>query len=128
MSIDTSGNVAVQGLTTAKDFVMTDGTSLDLIKKFNVFSASSNGICNDALYVHPSQFNDANKPQIVSIQNTSNLPDGIRFGVRLVFVLDANNFIVVLIGRGIAGAKEGLNIWMNQYTVGGTWTGWKALS
>lgn len=128
MRLDTSGNVNFSGAATSTDFITTTGVYLSDLYKFNIFSAMANGICSNALSISTTQYADVNKPQIASIHSTTALPSGFRFGVRLVFVLDPDNIMVVLIGRGVAGDLAGLNIWLNQYTVGGTWCGWKALS
>lgn len=128
MGLDTSGNVNFSGAVTSTDFITTTGVYLSDLYKFNIFSAFANGICSNALLISTTQYTDVNKPQIASIHSTTALPSGFRFGVRLVFVLDPYNIMVVLIGRGMAGDSAGLNIWLNQYTVGGSWSGWKALS
>lgn len=128
MGLDSSGNVRFSGTTTATDFIATSGVRLSDLYRFNIFSASANGICSNALLISTTPYDDVNKPQIASINSTASLPSGFRFGVRLVFVLDPNNIMVVLIGRGMTGDSAGLNIWLNQYTVGGSWSGWKALS
>ncbi|MCI7492040.1 MAG: hypothetical protein MSA91_04515 [Lachnobacterium sp.] len=128
MKLDTSGNVNFSGAATSTDFITTSGVRFSDLYKFNIFSASANGICSNALLISTTPYHDVNKPQIASIHSTAALPSGFRFGVRLVFVLDPNNIMVVLIGRGMAGDSAGLNIWLNQYAVGGSWSGWKALS
>ena len=128
ISLDSSGNVGVKGSVAAKDYVTDIGVSLNDLYRFNPYSATVNGICSDALLISTTSYHDYNRPQIVSIQNTSSLPPNCRFGIRLVFVLDSNNVMVVIIGRGIASESAGLNIWLNQYTVSSGWAGWKALS
>lgn len=128
MSLDSSGNASFEGSVVAKDYTTNIGVHLNDLHRFNPYTASANGVCSNALLVSTIPYDDANKPQIASINSTTALPSGFRFGVRLVFVLDPNNIMVVLIGRGMAGDSAGLNIWLNQYTVGGTWSGWKALS
>ena len=122
-------NFNENGIFSAQD-LSTTKISLDTLFSHSNASLLNNGIIDDALNIDTSgiQLSDQHKPKIVYYGRTINMPDNCRLGIRNVYVLDANNYLVTIMGRNLATTDpNNIGIWMAFYIKGAGWAAWKTL-
>lgn len=89
---------------------------------FGIERAESNGWCTNALLIDTgTPLGSSNKTCIVDGGTTTNVPQGLAWGVREVLYVSYNGVIVRITGVKTDGNTN--VIWTNIYNTG-RWTGW----